>query len=273
MGFVSNLVLAGAKFWAGTLAGSAALVADAFHSLADGAASLAGWIGLTVSRRPADQGHPYGHRRFDTEASRWVGLSLIVTGVLVGYHALRNPAAATGAGLDVALGIALASVLGKELLYRITLRVGRAVKSPAMIASAVDHRSDAIASVAAAVGIGGRLLGVPALDSIAAVFVSVLILLMGLRVYRAATAELLDAGASTGQLAAIRSATEGVDGIVALQDLRARQHAGKLFVDLKIAVNKDLTVEEGHALAQEAKRAVLANVPDIEDVMVHVNPD
>lgn len=274
VGAAANLLLTVGKLVAGIAGHSAGLVADAANSAVDLFAGSAALFGLWVGHRPADATHPYGHRRFETETTRLLGLTFFATGAWLFWSAARS--LWRGVHLQpewITLWVALATIGLKEWLFHYTLRAGQSIKSSALVASAWDHRSDVFASLAAFLGIlFARLLGWTGFDAVAALAVSGAVAWIGVRIYWDATSELVDALPSPGLSNAIAATAASVPGIVEVQDVKGRKHGPDIFVDIKVSVDGSLTVEEGHAIARTVKEQVIEQVDGVKDVLVHVNP-
>lgn len=269
---LTNVVLALIKGLGGLAAGSTALLADAANSASDILVSLMVLGGTRVARRPPDADHPYGHGKAETVAAKIVALFVMGVGFLTGwesYQALLDPRVATASGL--VLAVPVLSVAAKEGLFRFMLRAGRDLGSVALEADAYNQRIDAFSSLAALVGVAGARLGYPVLDPAMGLLVSGLVLRMGGGLYWRAIRELMDTAPDPALLAAIEAAVLGVDGVLRVDSVRARQYGPGLHVDLRIGVHRHLTVEAGHRIARRAGRAVRERVRGAA-VFVHVNP-
>ncbi len=274
-GLVVNVLLSALKFAAGVLGHSQAVVADAVHSLSDVSTDLAVLIGVRYWSAPADAGHPYGHRRIETLVTVVIAVSLAGVALALGYNALAtlNAEHTTRPGW-IALGAALFSILSKESLYRWTNAVGRRIRSSAVMANAWHHRSDGLSSVPAALAVAGARMR-PSwafLDHVGAILVSFIILQAVWRIGWPAIKGLTDAGASeedTERIGAIALRTEGVRLVHAL---RTRHIGFGLAVDLHIMVEGSMTVKQGHDVSEAVKANLLADGPDLVDVIVHLEP-
>ncbi len=273
VGLIGNVALTVAKLVVGTLAGSASLIADGFHSFSDLAGDVGVLVALKASSRPPDSNHPYGHHHFETLGALGASLLLLATGVLLGREAVMDIVHGNHAHPETAALIAaLASVVVKEAMARYTYAAGRLHNSPALRANAAHHRSDVLSSVAAAVGIGGSMAGFPVLDSIAALLISGLIVWMGLELLRDNAMSLLDTTPDREILDRITDAVMEVDGVCEVSSLRVRPHGSVYLADLAVTVRPDLTVREGHDLAHEVEKSIRRAVPDVVDAVVHVEP-
>jgi len=273
VGLVTNVALAIFKLFAGIFGFSYAMIADAIHSFSDCFATGTVYVGLRIGEKPPDERHPYGHANAETIAAFLVALIILATGVYVGVSAVQliahkhfeTPA-------TIALAAAAISIVTKEGLFRYTLKVGKKSNSPAVIANAWDHRSDAYSSVAALAGIIGARLAFPYLDPIAGLAVSALIIKMSLTLLRPNIGILMDERPEPVVLDKIRTATLEVRGIKAIDSIRAHRRGSTLTIDIEVAVDSRLTVEQGHQVASEVKNKLLNKVEHVQDVMVHVNP-
>ncbi|MBM7614831.1 cation diffusion facilitator family transporter [Alkaliphilus hydrothermalis] len=270
---IVNILLTIVKGLIGFTAGSTALIADAFHSASDLFTTVVLLQGLKIAHRPADENHPYGHYKAEQVTSKIIALTLIVTALGIGneaYQVLRsgevNPPATT------AIYAVILSLIGKEAMYRYTIKVGRRIKSNAVIADAWHQRSDAFSSVATLVGIGGALLGYPLMDPLAGIFVSFLILKTGITIYMDAIRDLMDTAPKPEIVEGIKKSASAAEGVKEVQDVKVRSYGSKYLVDMKICVNPKITVEEGHGAAARAKENIIKENDDILDVLIHVNP-
>lgn len=274
VGFVSSLALSLAKLLAGWLGHSYALIADAVESFADVFASFVVWHGLRIAARPADADHPYGHGKAEALAAIFVALFIGLAGIGIAIEAIRliltphhTPAAWT---LWVLIGV----VVLKETLFRVVHRAAQETGSNAVSADAWHHRSDAITSLAAAVGISVALLGGPGwerADGFAALFASGIIVVNGFRLALPPLHELMDAEPPE-LIAAVRAAATTVAGVVIVEKVLARKSGGRYWVDMHIEVNAEMPVREAHALAHRVKDAIMAALPAVQDVLIHVEP-
>ena len=274
VGLLANVGLSVLKIVAGIVGHSRAVVADGLHSLSDLVSDLAVLVGVRVWSKPADSCHPYGHQRFETLVTLFIGLLMVMTGIGIGWDAIlawsKGKTHNTG---YIALIAALASMVVKEILFRWTLRKGKKINSSALIANAWHHRSDALSSLPAAIAVVGAMLlpGQAWIDLVGAVVISVFILYSAFNICSPALGSLVDAGASheiTQQLHSIASVVEGVKGI---HRLRTRHHGG-LFVDLHLYVDGNLTVKQGHDIADRVEHLLLQKGPNIIEVLVHIDP-
>jgi cation diffusion facilitator family transporter len=275
VGLCTNLALAAVKFAAGALGHSRAVVADAVHSVSDCGTDIAILVGTRLWSQPRDHDHPYGHARIETVVTVGLGAVLAAVGIGIGYDAIVSiPEKHPQPPGAVALAAAMASIVVKELLYRWTIRVGRAVHSSAVVANAWHHRSDALSSVPAVLAVGGTML-FPKwafLDHIGAVAVCLLILQAAWRIVRPAVGQLIDTGLPPAECQKILEAVRQVEGVRAAHDLRTRRMGPGVALDIHVEVDPALTVTEGHAIAEAARERIFALFPDVIDAVLHVDP-
>jgi len=273
VGLATNIVLAIFKLLAGIFGFSYAMIADAIHSFSDCFATGIVYVGLRIGEKPPDKSHPYGHANAEIIAAFLVALIILATGVYVGVSSIQliahkhfeTPA-------TIALVAAAASIVIKEALFRYTFKVGKKNDSPAVVANAWDHRSDAYSSVAALAGILGARLGAPYLDPVAGLVVSAFIIKMSVTLLRPNIGVLMDESPSSAVLDKIKTTALEIGGVKAVDSIRAHRLGSSFTVDIEIAVDSSLTVKQGHQVAEEVKSGLLSEVEHVQDVIVHVNP-
>jgi cation diffusion facilitator family transporter len=275
LGVCVNVFLIVFKFWAGIVGQSQALIADALHSFSDLFTDAVVLLGLKIGKKAADEKHHFGHARLETLASSIVGIALILTALYLGIqaalkiyrHTEYHPTllALVAAGVSVGL---------KEALFHYTVRVGRRIKSSLIMANAWHQRSDALSSVAVLLGVAGANIK-PSwhiLDAYAALFVSFFIIKVGLDILKGTVREFTDTAPPQEILKKIRDSTLGVDGVSAMHDLKVRTSGGLHQMEVHIVVDGQLTVSEGHRIAEAVEQTLRKDVADIDRVIVHVDP-
>jgi len=270
IGAVLNLLLSVGKVGGGVVGQSQALVADGVHSLSDLASDGLVLLAARFGSREADHNHPYGHQRIETLATLGVGLVLLAIGaafLVDSATRLLEPARQLDPGW-LALGIAFVSVLVKEGLYHYTVRVARRTDSPLLVANAWHHRSDALSSVVVIVGVAGAMMGLRWLDSVAAAVVGVMLGWVGWRLLGSAATELVDTGLSNRELKALSGTIDSVDGVVRHDRLRSRRMGGRIFVDVRIHVDKDLSVERAEVIRGRVAERMIDQLPGKADVVI-----
>lgn len=273
-GMLINALLAGIKLIAGIFGNTYALIADAIESFSDIGASLVTWTGLAYASRPADERHPYGHGKAEAVAALVVTIFLFLAGGGIAIQAVREIATPHHSPAPFTLWVLIAVVAVKEGMYRLTRRIGQATGSAALLTDAWHHRSDAITSVAAGIGIAVSLWAGPGYESAddwAALFASGVILVNAARLIGEPLHELLDADA--GEIREhVRSAARAVPGVCGVEKVIARKSGLRIWVDMHLEVDPGMNVREAHRIAHEVKDRVRAELPEIADVLVHVEP-
>ena len=275
VGALVNVFLILFKFLAGVFGQSQALIVDAVHSISDLFTDAVVLLGLRIGRKAPDEEHPFGHARIETLASATVGLALIATALYLGINAALNiyrhieyhptGLALIGAAVSIAL---------KEGLYHYTVHTGRRIKSQLVVANAWHQRSDALSSVAVLLGVVGARLK-PSwhiLDSFAALLVSFFIVKVGLDILRTTLREFTDTAPQPEILNKIANCIRSVEGVIDVHDLRVRTSGGLYQMETHIVVDGALTVTEGHRIAKAAESCLAEEVPDLDQIIVHVDP-
>jgi cation diffusion facilitator family transporter len=275
LGLVANFVLATAKITAGLLGNSFVLIADGIESALDIAGSAIIWGGLKLAARPPDATHPYGHGKAEPVAAVIVSLGVIAAafGLAVqSAHAIFQP---HHAPRPFTLVVLIVVVIVKELLYRSIIRMGKDVESTAVQTDAWHHRTDALTSIAAFIGISIALLGGPAwqsADAWAALFACALIGANGYRLLNPALNEIMDTAPRGAIVPAIRAAASSVPGVLHIDKCLVRKMGLEFYVDLHVGVDETISVRSGHSIAHQVKDAIRRTDARIADVLVHVEP-
>ena len=268
-----NLAVAAAKYFYGLASGSASMQADGIHSVFDSAGNVVGLVGIALAARPADEGHPYGHAKFETYASLVIGVLLLLAAFEVGSSAARKlvtgtyTAAVTPVSFAVMVGTLCVNV-GVTLYER---RAARRLRSEILAADAGHTFSDALVSVGVIVGLALVACGFPAADPVMALVVTVAILATAFDVFRHALATLSDKARVPE--ADLRAVAMGVSGVQDAHRIRTRGTEGEVYADLHVLVAPDMTVGEAHRLADAVEEAVQRRFPNVIEVLVHIEPD
>ncbi|MFC3419615.1 cation diffusion facilitator family transporter [Salinicoccus hispanicus] len=281
IGIGVNLLLAILKTVGGIVGNSRALIADAVHSASDVISSVAVLVGIRAAQKPPDSEHPYGHGKSENVATLIVAILLVIVGFEIIYNAILSvlDGAVESNTSMIALYIIIFSIVVKEALFQYKFRLGTKIKSPALIADAWHHRSDAISSVVALIGIGlsivGAAFGIPYLgylDPVASAVIALIIMYMGYQLAKEAVSMSLEVVLTDEETEAMRKTVIGIDKVRQIDRLIARSHGSYVIIDIKISVDADITVEEGHHIARIVKQTLLGNHEEVKDVNVHVNP-
>lgn len=273
---VGNALLAIIKGLTGYFGNSYALIADAIESTGDIFSSLLVLFGLKYASRPADKNHPYGHGRAETLVTFLVVGFLITSATIIGYESIKNIGTPHELPKPYTLFILGAIILWKELSYRWVIRKSNETNSSSLKADAWHHRSDAITSVAAFIGISIALIfgkGYESADDWAALFASVFILYNSYLIFRPALGEIMDEAVYDDLVSKIRKVSEDVDGIVGTEKCFVRKAGMKYHIDLHAIVDANLTVKQGHAIAHQLNDTLRSVIPELGHVLIHIEPD
>lgn len=263
------------KLLAGVLAHSGAMISDAVHSASDVLSSLIVIAGVKLSVREADREHPYGHERLECVAAIVLAVVLAFTGVLIGYRAISvigAPAEQTVPGL-LALVAAAISIVVKEGMFWYTRHYARALNSASLMASAWDHRSDALSSIGALIGIAGARLGVPVMEPIASLLICLFICKAAFDIFRDAMRKMVDRACDADTEKALADCVMEQEQVLGIDRLQTREFGSRVYVDLEIRLDGNLTLYESHEIAEAVHERIERRFPAVKHIMVHVNPD
>ncbi len=274
IGAVLNLALAIIKFIAGIMGHSTALIADAIHSLSDLATDLVVYMSLKISSQKPDEKHPYGHGRAETIGSAVIGAAVLFVGIGVAWTVFQK---ASGGELHVTGLIAIAgaavSIVVKEALFQYTRKIGEKLRSESIIANAWHHRSDAVSSLAAFVGITGAYMGYTMLDPLAAIIVGIMIAGVGWKILWEAVQNLMDRGVSREELERIEEIITSDRWVVNYHELKTRKVGKDTFVDVHIQVSPRISVSEAHNIAESVRQKLRRNIDHVADALVHIDAE
>lgn len=280
-GAIGNLLLAAFKLAAGLLGQSAAMMADAIHSISDLISDVIVLVMVKVSSKAADKGHDYGHGKYETLATVIVAIMLLVVGSELMVSGLQKINVVMAGGElavpgIIALVAALVSILMKELLYQWTARVGKRVNSPAMISNAWHHRTDALSSIGSALGIGGAMLlggQWAVLDPLVCCAISIFIIVISVKMIMPALHELTEGSLSEEVENDVVSLITSVEGIDNVHDLKTRRNGPTIIISAHIVVDPKMTVSEAHHITVLAENAVRSKYGKETLISIHIEPD
>ena len=280
MGSVVNVVLLVFKFMAGILGGSAAMIADAVHSLSDFLTDIVVVLFVKISSKPEDKDHDYGHGKYETLATSFIGVALLCVGLYILYSgSYRTWAAFKGSPIEqpgiVALWAALFSIVMKEWTYRFTAKVGKEVQSQAVIANAWHHRSDSLSSIGTAIGIGGAIfLGKEwaVLDPIAAVVVSIFIIRTAAMLVSGALDELLEKSLPDAEERQIAEIVHSEPEVSGMHHLCTRRIGSRIAIEMHLRMPGDISLNESHAHATNIERKLRSHFGERTHINIHVEP-
>ena len=272
-----NLLLSVFKLIAGILAHSGAMISDAVHSASDVGSTFIVMIGVTLSGKKSDKEHQYGHERMECVSSIILSGLLLATGLGIGLGGVENIVKSShGEAIVIpgmlALVAAVVSIVVKEWMFWYTRGAAKKINSGALMADAWHHRSDAMSSVGAFVGIFGARMGYPILDPIASVVICLLIGKASIDIFRDAVDKMVDRSCDRQTEESIRRTVLSVEGVKRVDLLQTRLFGSKIYVDLEIAADGTQTLDEAHQIAEHVHHAIEHTFPDVKHCMVHVNP-
>ena len=271
-----NAALSLFKLLAGVLAHSGAMISDAVHSASDVLSSFIVIVGVKLSVRAPDKEHPYGHERFECVAAIVLAVVLGVTGLLIGYRAVGSIDARQGTqvvpGL-LALVAAVVSIVVKEAMYWYTRYYGKRLNSTSLMANAWHHRSDALSSVGALIGIAGARMGHPVMEPLASLVICVFILKAAYDIFRDAMRKMVDRAADAETESRLRDCVLAQKDVLGIDRLQTREFGSRIYVDLEIRLDGALSLYEAHGIAEQVHDRIERDFPSVKHIMVHVNPD
>ena len=272
-----NLILSVFKFIAGILANSSAMVSDAVHSASDVFSTFVVIIGIKLASKEADKEHPYGHERLECVAAIILAMILFVTGLGIGAQALKNIFSGSYSELQVpgvlALVAAIISIVSKEGMYWYTRYYAKKIDSGALLADAWHHRSDALSSIGALIGIGGARLGFPIMDSVASLVIFGFIVKAAYDIFKDAVDKMVDHSCDEETEQQIRECVLINQEVLGIDSLHTRIFGNKIYVDIEIKVDGSYTLIKSHEIAEEIHENIEKTFPKIKHIMVHVNPE
>jgi len=273
IGFWINAVLMIFKLAAGYFGKSDAVFADGIESACDFVAIFSTMVALKMGRKPFDEKHPYGHGRAESLAALMISLVIFATGVWIlidSTHSVidrnyKSPGV-------IAVFAAFITIIIKEWLYRFTQKTGEKLNSPSLLAIAKDHRKDAITSISTLVGVIGAFFGVGIMDPLAAGLTAFFILHIGYETFRDAAHDLMDGSVPPDFITEVTRLAESVENVEHVHDIRGRRSGQYMIIDLKLEMDPNMTVKESHDIAAKLKNLIFDGIPNVGDVMIHINP-
>ncbi len=275
MGMATNLVLACSKLAAGIFGHSHALVADAVESFADIFSSLIVWRALVVAETPPDENHPYGHGKAEPIAAATVAIMLMLAAGWIAVRSVAEISEPHQSPAPFTLVVLIVVIAIKEILFRRVLRAADAVDSSAVRSDAWHHRSDAITSLAAGIGITVSLIGgkgYESADDWAALAAAGVIAFNGWSLLRPALSELMDTAPAHELIQQIRDIAQTIPGVAAVEKTHVRKMGYQFFVDMHVEVDPQMTVENSHRIGHEVKNKIRETIPAVRDVLIHIEP-
>lgn len=273
---IANVILTLIKLFTGVIAHSGAMISDAIHSASDVFSTVIVMIGIKISGKESDKDHPYGHERLECVAAIVLATILAATGLGIGYSAAGKIVKGDYAQLAVpgalALAAAILSIVVKEGMYQYTKVYAKRIDSGALMADAWHHRSDALSSVGALIGIAGARMGFPILDPVASVVICFFIEKAAYEIFMDAVDKMVDKACDDEVEKALTECAMAQQGVQGVDLLHTRVFGNKIYVDIEISVNGEMRLRDAHSIAEHVHDAIEKSFPKVKHIMVHVNP-
>ena len=276
IGIFTNIFLSCFKFFAGIFGKSYAMVADAIHSLSDVFTSIIVIFGVKIASKEADKNHQYGHDRFECISALVLSFILFSVGFSIGKNAVES--LVSGSYLEketpklIALVAAVVSIISQAIMFFVAMDCAKKTKFGAVKADAWHHLSDSLSSVGSLIGIGGAMLGVKVLDVVAGFVISLLIIKVSVEIFIDSVSKMTDKAVSKDLEKQIRSTIRSISGVENVDNLRTRIFGNKFYIDVEIACDGSLTLEEAHKIAQRVHDKIEREFPSTKHCLVHMNP-
>lgn len=275
---VGNTALSIFKLIAGVLAHSSAMVSDAVHSASDICSTIVVMIGIRMASKESDKEHPYGHERLECVAAIVLAMILFITGLGIGASAVRSIVNSQQTGEEMmlpgilALVAAVVSIVTKEGLYWYTRYYAKKIDSAALLADAWHHRSDALSSIGALIGIAGARMGYPVMDSVASLVIFCFIMKAAFDIFKDAVDKMVDHSCDEATEKQLRDCIMKNEEVLGIDLLQTRMFGNKIYIDLEIAVNGSYDLWKAHEIAENVHNGIENEFPKVKHIMVHVNP-
>ena len=273
---ILNLLLAIFKFFVGVIAHSSALISDSVNSISDVLGAGIVIIGFHLSSKKSDKDHPYGHERFECVAAIILAVFILVTGLFMGHIAIEKISSGQSNEQIIpgvlAIVVAFMSMAVKEVMYWYTRHYAKLLDSSSLMGIAWDNRSDVFATLCVLIGIVGGRLGVPILDSIASLIVSIFIIKASVNIFIDAIEKMVDTACPEEIQSQIRELAQKQEGVCGIDLIQTRVFGNRIYVDIEISVPSTISVVEGHEIAEKLHNTIEQTIENVKHIMVHINP-
>ncbi|MBR5145558.1 MAG: cation transporter [Clostridia bacterium] len=272
----ANVVLAIFKMIAGIVAKSGAMISDAIHSASDVFSTIIVMIGIKAANKQADDKHQYGHERLECVAAILLAVVLCITGAGIAIDGVNKIMQGFNGTLAIpgllALIAAVVSIVVKEGMFWYTKHYAKKINSGAMMADAWHHRSDALSSVGSLIGVGGAMLGLPILDPVASLVICIFIFKAAIDIAKDALDKMIDTACDEQQVEKMKTVILSVDGVLGIDDVKTRLFGDKIYIDIEICCDGNLTLFESHDIAEQVHDLLEQTFDNVKHCTVHVNP-
>lgn len=270
---IVNFILSGIKLFAGIFGNSSAMISDAVHSISDVVSTIIVIVGLKISNKESDNKHQYGHERFESVATIILAFLLFVTGIVIGIEGIKN---VINKYYQIptyfAFFSAILSIGVKEWMYWYTIKVAKKINSSALKADAWHHRSDAISSVGSLLGITFSMLGLVYMDLIASIVIAIFIIKIAIDIFIESINKMLDSSCDDETVKKIEKVVLKTKGVIEIEKLKTRMFGNKIYIDIEISANRNISFIESHNIAHKVHDNVEKKIDNVKHCMVHINP-
>ncbi len=274
---IGNLILCIFKFLCGILGRSQAMISDAIHSASDIFSTIIVIIGVKIAHKESDDDHRYGHERYECLAAIILAVILGFTSLYIGYSGITTIIFRNYDKIEpptiLALIAAIISIIIKELMYHYTMHTAKIINSDSLKADAWHHRSDAISSIGSLIGIGGAMIGFTFMDSLASIIICIIILKAAVDIVKDAMDKLVDKSCDRDTIEQLIDIVKNTEGVIDIDDIKTRLFGNKIYVDIEICCNGNITLRDAHAIADLVHDRIESSNVNIKHCMVHINPD
>lgn len=274
LSIVLNIILAILKMLAGILGNSTAIIADGLHTASDIVTSIGILVGNKISRKPRDKEHQYGHEKAESLVSFTLAAVLILIAIKIGFDGITVLFSLDELQVPTVLPLimSIVSIVVKEYQYQITIKVAKRINSSSLKADAWHHRSDALSSIAAFIGIGGAILGIKILDPIASVIVAIVVVKVGIDILKSSCNELMDSSINENDIKKINDIVNDYNKVYGIKDIKTRKYGSVAFIDMSIFVDNNESLEEAHEIADDIEKEIINKLNYIKDINIHIEP-
>lgn len=270
---IINSILSIFKLIAGIIGRSSAMISDSIHSISDVISTIIVIIGIKLSNKKSDKGHQYGHERFENVASIILSFLLLITGLLIGIKGINNIYTKKFViPTTIPLLAALISIITKECMYWYTIKVSKKYNSDSLKADAWHHRSDALSSVGSLIGIYASIKGLIYMDLIASIIIALIIIKTSIDIFIESIRKMTDTSCNEETINNIKDIIMNTNGVKSIDILKTRLFGNKIYIDLEISADKNITFQESHSICHKVHDEIETKIKDVKHCMIHINP-
>lgn len=270
---ITNSILSIFKLISGIIGRSSAMISDSIHSISDVISTIIVIIGIKLSNKKSDKVHQYGHERFENVASIILSFLLLITGLLIGIKGINNIYTKKFViPTTIPLLAALISIITKEWMYWYTIKVSKKYNSDSLKADAWHHRSDALSSVGSLIGIYASIKGLIYMDLIASIIIALIIIKTSIDIFIESIRKMTDTSCNEETINNIKDIIMNTNGVKSIDILKTRLFGNKIYIDLEISADKNITFQESHTICHKVHDEIETKIKDVKHCMIHINP-